>query len=133
MRSILNLPVFYWSIVRCHLGRISRVIHGHRLPKVPLGPAIPVHSTPCRPQGWQPAAVLPSPWIPHASGHVADPLVFVQTIAYVPGEGHNLQEHSVVLIEKRRTQDLIGVKLRVVRGKVNSMIRGTMLKNNFTN
>jgi small subunit ribosomal protein S12 len=38
-------------------------------------------------------------------------------VAHVPGEGHNLQEHSIVLVRNGRTQDLIGVKLKVVRGK----------------
>lgn len=39
-----------------------------------------------------------------------------ETVAFVPGEGHNLQEHSTVLVYKHRTKDLIGVKLRVKRG-----------------
>lgn len=37
--------------------------------------------------------------------------------AYVPGEAHNLQEHSVVLVEGGRKKDLMGVLCRVVRGK----------------
>ncbi|CAH8874139.1 unnamed protein product [Trichobilharzia szidati] len=37
--------------------------------------------------------------------------------AHIPGEGHNLQEHNIVLIRGGRTQDLIGVKHKVVRGK----------------
>lgn len=40
-----------------------------------------------------------------------------EAIVYIPGEGHNLQEHNVVLVEGGRTQDLPGVKLTVVRGK----------------
>ncbi|KAI0657422.1 ribosomal protein S12 [Cubamyces menziesii] len=36
--------------------------------------------------------------------------------AYIPGEGHNLQEHSVVLVRGGRTQDLPGVRYKVVRG-----------------
>ncbi|KAI1789616.1 ribosomal protein S12 [Ganoderma leucocontextum] len=36
--------------------------------------------------------------------------------AYVPGEGHNLQDHSVVLIRGGRTQDLPGVRYKIVRG-----------------
>lgn len=36
--------------------------------------------------------------------------------AYIPGEGHNLQEHSVVLVKARRRPDLPGVKYQVVRG-----------------
>jgi small subunit ribosomal protein S12 len=38
------------------------------------------------------------------------------TIAYIPGEGHNLQEHSVVLIRGGRTKDLRGLRYKVVRG-----------------
>ena len=37
--------------------------------------------------------------------------------AYIPGEGHNLQEHSIVLVEGGRLQDVPGVKLRCIRGK----------------
>ncbi|XP_072518293.1 small ribosomal subunit protein uS12m [Salminus brasiliensis] len=40
-----------------------------------------------------------------------------EAVAFIPGEGHNLQEHNVVLVEGGRTQDLPGVKLKVVRGK----------------
>lgn len=36
--------------------------------------------------------------------------------AYIPGEGHNLQEHSVVLVKARRRPDLVGVKYQIVRG-----------------
>ncbi len=36
--------------------------------------------------------------------------------AYIPGEGHNLQEHSIVLIEGGRVKDLPGVKYHVIRG-----------------
>jgi len=37
--------------------------------------------------------------------------------AYIPGEGHNLQEHSVVLVKAGRKRDLPGVKYIVIRGK----------------
>ena len=40
--------------------------------------------------------------------------------AYIPGEGHNLQEHSVVLIRGGRVPDLPGVKYRVVRGALDT-------------
>lgn len=39
-----------------------------------------------------------------------------EVTAYIPGEGHNLQEHSVVLIRGGRTKDLAGVRYQVVRG-----------------
>jgi small subunit ribosomal protein S12 len=38
-------------------------------------------------------------------------------LAYIPGEGHNLQEHSVVLIKAGRTHDLVSVKYKIIRGK----------------
>nr|YP_009370764.1 ribosomal protein S12 [Eukaryota sp. BB2]AQL10449.1 ribosomal protein S12 [Eukaryota sp. BB2] len=40
--------------------------------------------------------------------------------AHIPGEGHPLQEHSVVLIHGGRSKDLPGVKYRVIRGKFDS-------------
>ncbi|XP_041649334.1 28S ribosomal protein S12, mitochondrial-like [Cheilinus undulatus] len=40
-----------------------------------------------------------------------------EAVAFIPGEGHNLQEHNVVLVKGGRTQDLPGVKLKIVRGK----------------
>lgn len=39
-----------------------------------------------------------------------------EAIAYIPGEGHNLQEHSVVLIQGGGPNDLPGVRYRIVRG-----------------
>lgn len=40
-----------------------------------------------------------------------------EATAYIPGVGHNLQEHSVVLVYRARTKDVPGLKLKVVRGK----------------
>lgn len=40
-----------------------------------------------------------------------------EAIAYIPGEGHNLQEHSVVLVRPGNVQDLPGVRLKCIRGK----------------
>ncbi len=40
----------------------------------------------------------------------------LEVIAYIPGEGHNLQEHSVVMIRGGRAQDLPGVRYHIVRG-----------------
>ncbi len=39
-----------------------------------------------------------------------------EVLAYIPGEGHNLQEHSVVLIRGGRVKDLPGVRYHIVRG-----------------
>jgi small subunit ribosomal protein S12 len=40
-----------------------------------------------------------------------------EVIAYIPGEGHNIQEHSIVLLHGGRIPDLPGVKYRMIRGK----------------
>jgi len=40
-----------------------------------------------------------------------------RTIAYIPGEGHNLQEHSVVLVRGGGVKDLPGVSYKIIRGK----------------
>jgi small subunit ribosomal protein S12 len=39
-----------------------------------------------------------------------------EIIAYIPGEGHNLQEHSIVLVRGGRVKDLPGVRYHIVRG-----------------
>lgn len=41
----------------------------------------------------------------------------MEVTAYIPGEGHNLQEHSVVMIRGGRVKDLNGVRYQVVRGR----------------
>ena len=40
--------------------------------------------------------------------------------SYIPGEGHNLQEHSVVLVRGGRVKDLIGVRYHIVRGTLDT-------------
>ena len=40
-----------------------------------------------------------------------------EVIAYIPGEGHNLQEHSIVMIRGGRVKDLPGVRYHIVRGR----------------
>jgi small subunit ribosomal protein S12 len=44
-----------------------------------------------------------------------------EVTAYIPGEGHNLQEHSVVLIRGGRVKDLPGVRYHIVRGVLDSV------------
>jgi small subunit ribosomal protein S12 len=44
----------------------------------------------------------------------------MEVTAYIPGEGHNLQEHSVVLIRGGRVKDLPGVRYHVVRGHLDA-------------
>ena len=43
-----------------------------------------------------------------------------EVIAYIPGEGHNLQEHSVVLIRGGKVKDLPGVRYHIVRGSLDT-------------
>ena len=45
----------------------------------------------------------------------------IEVTAYIPGEGHNLQEHSIVLIRGGRVKDLPGVRYHVVRGTLDSV------------
>ena len=44
----------------------------------------------------------------------------IEVSAYIPGEGHNLQEHSVVLIRGGRVKDLPGVRYHIVRGSLDT-------------
>ncbi len=44
----------------------------------------------------------------------------IEVSAYIPGEGHNLQEHSIVLIRGGRVKDLPGVRYHIVRGTLDT-------------
>jgi small subunit ribosomal protein S12 len=44
----------------------------------------------------------------------------IEVIAYIPGEGHNLQEHSIVLVAGGRVKDLPGVRYTIVRGALDT-------------
>jgi small subunit ribosomal protein S12 len=44
-----------------------------------------------------------------------------EVTAYIPGEGHNLQEHSIVLVRGGRVKDLPGVRYHIVRGVLDAM------------
>jgi small subunit ribosomal protein S12 len=45
----------------------------------------------------------------------------MEVTAYIPGEGHNLQEHSVVLIRGGRVKDLPGVRYHIIRGTLDAI------------
>ena len=45
----------------------------------------------------------------------------IEVSAYIPGEGHNLQEHSIVLIRGGRVKDLPGVRYHVIRGTLDAV------------
>jgi small subunit ribosomal protein S12 len=44
----------------------------------------------------------------------------VEVTAYIPGEGHNLQEHSIVLVRGGRVRDVPGVRYKVIRGTLDT-------------
>ena len=44
----------------------------------------------------------------------------IEVTAYIPGEGHNLQEHSIVLIRGGRVKDLPGVRYHIIRGAIDT-------------
>jgi len=44
-----------------------------------------------------------------------------EVVSYIPGEGHNLQEHSVVLLRGGRVKDLPGVRYHIIRGTLDSV------------
>lgn len=44
----------------------------------------------------------------------------IEVTAYIPGEGHNLQEHSVVLVRGGRVKDLPGVRYHIIRGALDA-------------
>ncbi len=44
----------------------------------------------------------------------------LEVIAYIPGEGHNLQEHSIVLVRGGRVKDLPGVRYTIIRGALDT-------------
>ena len=49
----------------------------------------------------------------------------IEVIAYIPGEGHNLQEHSIVLVRGGRVKDLPGVRYKIIRGSLDTQgVRG---------
>ena len=45
---------------------------------------------------------------------------WLEVTAYIPGEGHNLQEHSIVLVRGGRVKDLPGVRYKVIRGTLDA-------------
>ncbi len=45
----------------------------------------------------------------------------IEVTAYIPGEGHNLQEHSVVLVRGGRVKDLPGVRYHIIRGTLDAV------------
>jgi small subunit ribosomal protein S12 len=55
-----------------------------------------------------------------AQGRSRQAFQWTEVTAYIPGEGHNLQEHSMVLIRGGRVKDLPGVRYKVIRGALDT-------------
>ena len=55
-----------------------------------------------------------------SQGRPRAPSSGVEVTAYIPGEGHNLQEHSIVLVRGGRVRDLPGVRYKIIRGALDS-------------
>ena len=55
-----------------------------------------------------------------AQGRPCAPSSGIEVTAYIPGEGHNLQEHSIVLVRGGRVKDLPGVRYKIVRGSLDT-------------
>ena len=63
------------------------------------------------------------PWTPVRSVAVCAPVRLTngkEVNSYIPGEGHNLQEHSIVLVRGGRVKDLPGVRYHIVRGTLDT-------------
>ena len=55
-----------------------------------------------------------------AQGGPCSPVERCRITAYIPGEGHNLQEHSIVLVRGGRVRDLPGVRYKIIRGALDA-------------
>ena len=75
--------------------------------------AVPASTTPTR----MPAAKAPKTLRKVAKVRLTNGL---EVICYIPGEGHNLQEHSIVLVRGGRVKDLPGVRYTIVRGALDT-------------
>ena len=55
-----------------------------------------------------------------AEGRSCPAVLGVEVTAYIPGVGHNLQEHSMVLVRGGRVKDLPGVRYKIIRGSLDT-------------
>jgi small subunit ribosomal protein S12 len=55
-----------------------------------------------------------------AQGRPCPPDLRIEVTAYIPGVGHNLQEHSIVLVRGGRVKDLPGVRYKIIRGTLDT-------------
>jgi small subunit ribosomal protein S12 len=79
--------------------------------------------------------ILP-PKKPHSAKRKVAKVGFMnkkQIIAYIPGEGHNLQQYSMVLIRGGRVKDLPGIKYKMIRGKLDlqNIVKRTQARSKY--
>ncbi len=100
------------SLTRLH--KVGPYVRKSKIWKNPLGPDVPFA------KGVVLKTLIKKPKKPNSANRKC---VLVrlssgrEVTAHVPGEGHNLQEHNVVLVRPGRTKDVPGLKLKCVRGK----------------
>ncbi|KTW30826.1 ribosomal protein S12 [Pneumocystis carinii B80] len=101
------------------MATLNQVIRGARLPRKPPRPKAPrLNGAPFR-QGVCNKIYTMKPKKPNSAQRKVARVKLTcgrMVIAYIPGEGHNIQEHSVVLLRGGRVQDLPGVRYHLVRG-----------------
>ena len=101
------------------MARINQLIKSARKPKKKNSKSAALHKCPQR-KAVCTKVYVTSPKKPNSAKRKVAKLRLTngtQIIAYIPGEGHNLQEHSVVLVRGGAVKDLPGIKYHLVRGK----------------
>ena len=119
--SFIPKPTFHTLTPLCHTyATLNQVINGCRKPKSKKPPAPGLDGNPQR-RGVCLKVFTVKPKKPNsAQRKVARVRLTTNKVvlAYIPGEGHNLQEHSVVLVRGGRVADCPGVRYKIIRGKL---------------
>ena len=101
---------------------IQQLIRLGRKPKVKKSKSVALHGCPQR-RGVCTRVYTTTPKKPNSALRKVAKVRLTngeEVIAYIPGEGHNLQEHSVVLVRGGRVKDLPGVRYKVIRGALDA-------------
>ncbi len=101
---------------------IQQLIRFGRKPKVKKSKSVALHGCPQR-RGVCTRVYTTTPKKPNSALRKVAKVRLTngeEVIAYIPGEGHNLQEHSIVLVRGGRVKDLPGVKYHIVRGTLDA-------------
>ena len=104
------------------MARINQLIKSARKSKKKKSKSLALHKCPQR-KAVCTKVYVTSPKKPNSAKRKVAKLRLTngtQIIAYIPGEGHNLQEHSVVLLRGGRVKDLPGVRYHILRGNLDT-------------